>query len=950
MGSGASLNYSGITPLFDLGIWRVHSGIQKSTSIPVSIWTLDYSKLKKLDKNKKERKHIIQQIASSVTIMSKVSHPNFLKIIEISNQVNKFFSFAAEPVFFPLSSLCNNYVQSPANSPSRQNSLLTLTADEKIYIIQQISFLIRFIHNDMKYALIEIVPSAFVFSENFQIKLCNFARASPASNDTTTINDTPYGRIFHLPFEFTPPEVAFKQPLTRKIDSFMFGIFAEFLHIGESPLSPFFSMESHIGQNNNSSQTNNEMENDMIHEMNNDIKNNENDLNYLNNDVDNECIFASAKKMNTFQHYSHKNGEFEVFKNASCFDNEPNTLNQNIENNEFTYCMKNDGNDVVVEASNYPLENVYHVVNNFMPEESIDILNQCLSSSPTNRPDFNTICVSSMFLENEIAQLLSELDNFTFIFSEDYTANSPISNQTKDQFKEYVSELTERVISNGNQKQIFSERIFVKKIFPLLIKASLVDHNLGSVSLNSLFDIIKATDFYSENHQDFASQIMENLKPLLEIKKPETLMASFLSHIDLIMDRTAIDKLSTYVQPIIMNAITSDVGELLSNGLQSIGVVIALVDKEALNSQILPQMLAILNKTEVPRDAVAIIRALKICLNTATPVFIANSIFPAIKKLWVKNSWISTASPIADLIEAFASMKSFKASTKSPSSIETTFVPNNDTFSNSNSFSNVSNNHSNLNNKYTQFTDFSGFSPSSKTSENCTFVMNHQKQCEAQIEVEMKVCATLALEIASNPQVDPPTQLKLLNYISTLCNRVKNERNLNPENEAPNNDNYDSRSELNEDIRFNHQKHFCPIPNHTRNRSAPSNEKREIPNKISSPNNMNSRRYTGRKMSAHNFDPFSVLSSINSKKNSDTHFSNKSYQQQDSDASEKMTLQIQSQNISPTRLLSSPTNSPMWEFDPQSENSSSPERPMHVNKGSIADFCEGDLDFDVNIE
>ena len=600
MGSGASQNYSDISPLSNVGFWSVHRARHKITNFPVSLWQIDYMMLKKNEKNKKERRHLLQHIASSVSQMSKISHPNILKIYEISSQVNKSFSFAAEPISVLVSQESH------------------FTSDEAMYALQQIAHLLRFLHNDLRLTLVGVVPDAFVFSDSFQIKLCSFARAVTTPNEASAIND-PIGKVFKFPPCFTPPEVFFKQQVSANIDAFLFAILAIRVYTGESPIS----------------------------------------------------------------------------------------------------------------SESYSLDDAIEAISNKMPLESADTLKQCISSNPASRPTFNLICSSPMFSNNVVCKVLLDFDSI-----------STNEDLMKDQDK--VESLIKNVYTNIHR---FSERMKRMKLFPFFLNVALQNIELAPICIRCIFE---ATKNISNN--EFSNTVMEKIKPLLSLKKPAKIGITFLNYIDFIMERIPLDRLSEYIQPIIMNAITSDDNELLSCGLKSIGVAIALVDKEALNSQILPQMLKVLNKIDVPKDAVSIINALKASLNSVGTTFIVNSIFPALKKLWMTNSWISTASPIADLIEDFGS--------------------------------------------------------------------------RGGEEVEMRVCAPLALEISANQSVDPVTQIRLLDYVSSLCSRIKDGRNLVHKAEEQ------------------QQTFFLPLPSHNRNRSAPANSNSGNDQEFPLQNNQNNQFFT----------------------------------------------------------------------------------------------------------
>ena len=83
MGSNISVKYDNVQPSFDLGLWKVHDAISKSTGKKVSLWLIDYQIMKQKDRNKKNRRKYLQHCQNALQLQQKIQHDHVLKIIEI---------------------------------------------------------------------------------------------------------------------------------------------------------------------------------------------------------------------------------------------------------------------------------------------------------------------------------------------------------------------------------------------------------------------------------------------------------------------------------------------------------------------------------------------------------------------------------------------------------------------------------------------------------------------------------------------------------------------------------------------------------------------------------------------------------------------------------------------------------------------------------------------------
>ncbi|OHS94104.1 hypothetical protein TRFO_11376 [Tritrichomonas foetus] len=155
MGSGISGNYDEITPIFTLGYWKVHSALTKEKHEAVSLWLLDFDRIKADAKSRSERNKYIESCLYSIQTMKQLDHPNILKIL-VANENLSDLAFAAEPVAF---SLENN---------------LNYSNDEVYYICDQLSNLASYLSNEKNLVSFHFYPGSFAFTSKFILKLCLF--------------------------------------------------------------------------------------------------------------------------------------------------------------------------------------------------------------------------------------------------------------------------------------------------------------------------------------------------------------------------------------------------------------------------------------------------------------------------------------------------------------------------------------------------------------------------------------------------------------------------------------------------------------------------------------------------------------------------------------------------------------------------------------------------------
>ena len=207
MGSGVSKNYDQINPIFNIGIWKVHSAIHRLSGEEASLWLLDEQQINEKCKIKTDREQIINNCTQSINTLRKIRHPSFLKINDASFTSGS-IGFAAEPVF---------------SSLLHERSLKPI---EIAYIGDQLISAIQFLHERANLAILDINPYNICITQSLSIKICSLACSSLISGDPNTGSFTPsYGKWINLPsfpaINFAAPEIIYNHSLlTPAVDVF----------------------------------------------------------------------------------------------------------------------------------------------------------------------------------------------------------------------------------------------------------------------------------------------------------------------------------------------------------------------------------------------------------------------------------------------------------------------------------------------------------------------------------------------------------------------------------------------------------------------------------------------------------------------------------------------------------------------------------------------------------
>ena len=205
MGAWVSDNYDQVTFVFQLKYWKVHSAIKKSTRENVFLWLMDEELLNKIaPKNQQAVDQYIKNCLAGLQLQRKLHHPHILKIHEI-NETSRPLSFCSEPVEDYLK-LDERYAK-----------------DECLYIAKQLAETMDFLHEKAKIAHLCLAPESICITDDFSIKLTNFAYACQiAEGENSFLVPKSNYQAFQVPTQFMSLEQFMGKQMTQSSDVYSF--------------------------------------------------------------------------------------------------------------------------------------------------------------------------------------------------------------------------------------------------------------------------------------------------------------------------------------------------------------------------------------------------------------------------------------------------------------------------------------------------------------------------------------------------------------------------------------------------------------------------------------------------------------------------------------------------------------------------------------------------------
>ena len=220
MGTGLSSNYTNIVSAFNFGIWKVSKAIHKGTNRPVCLWSVNYKKIKEMERNKKNRRNYIQFLYQRIQKQQTIHHINVLKIIEVKC-ITKKVGFASEPIDF---SLCGEKKYSN---------------DEFLYIAQQLAVALKDLHEKFHIAFLGVYPEQIFINGFFVLKLGMFIHCCSFENEMSSIH-IPFlpwapNSVYHIPPCWCAPEIVKSAEITSRCDVFMYALTCFYVYSGKLP-------------------------------------------------------------------------------------------------------------------------------------------------------------------------------------------------------------------------------------------------------------------------------------------------------------------------------------------------------------------------------------------------------------------------------------------------------------------------------------------------------------------------------------------------------------------------------------------------------------------------------------------------------------------------------------------------------------------------------------------
>lgn len=205
MGGQLSQSFTDIKPIKNIGLWKIHSAMKRTTNEKVSLWLIDKEMLNSTFQDKNVRNLYLDMELASVQTMRKIIHPRVLKIFEIDEKKPE-IGFASEPV-----------------------DNMTLVSTEKMhtldaaYISFQVAETLCFLNDEAHFLYLGLSSRSVLLNNDLSIRLINFHFATQVGGGEITPNPNLFNhRMFG---ELLPPEYLSKRELKTTSDCFMFGLF-----------------------------------------------------------------------------------------------------------------------------------------------------------------------------------------------------------------------------------------------------------------------------------------------------------------------------------------------------------------------------------------------------------------------------------------------------------------------------------------------------------------------------------------------------------------------------------------------------------------------------------------------------------------------------------------------------------------------------------------------------
>ena len=152
-------------------MWKIYSGVKKSTRQPASVFVFERAMLDRFDKQEKDI--IWDLMKKGVSQLTRLRHPQILTVQHPLEESRDCLAFATEPVFASLANTLGQHENLPSPVPADLRSFKMFDVEIK-YGLLQISDGLEFLHGSAKMLHRNISPESIVINEQGAWKICGF--------------------------------------------------------------------------------------------------------------------------------------------------------------------------------------------------------------------------------------------------------------------------------------------------------------------------------------------------------------------------------------------------------------------------------------------------------------------------------------------------------------------------------------------------------------------------------------------------------------------------------------------------------------------------------------------------------------------------------------------------------------------------------------------------------
>jgi len=211
-------------------LWKIYSGVKKSTRQPASVFVLERSMLDRFDKQEKDI--IWDLMKKGVSQLTRLRHPQILTVQHPLEESRDCLAFATEPVFASLANTLGQHENLPSPVPTYLRSFSMFSVEMK-YGLLQISEGLGFLHTSAKMLHRNISPESIVINEAGAWKICGFEYCLPNTGAPGQQPSWEFPEYDHSQpaesyphLDYTAPEYALLGSITPAADMFSYGMLA----------------------------------------------------------------------------------------------------------------------------------------------------------------------------------------------------------------------------------------------------------------------------------------------------------------------------------------------------------------------------------------------------------------------------------------------------------------------------------------------------------------------------------------------------------------------------------------------------------------------------------------------------------------------------------------------------------------------------------------------------